>query len=119
MTVDIGSGLPKRLSLKSTAAKNLSKTTAHISKLTEAAWIQDTRTAIPSRYQLLEVPVTIFSSVQGAPLSDFQSDAPVISCRSADDTVLARVALDRSDPKVTIRSIRLASCVLHAEWIRP
>ena len=152
MTVDTGSGAPKRLSLKSTAAKNLSKTTAHISKLTEAAWIQDTRRAsdrrlhmlqlfreyrqavsaivmlrafrdsdreIPSRYQLLEVPVTIFSSVQRAPLGDFRSDAPVIACRGVDDTVLARVALDRSDAKVTIRSIRLASCVLHAEWIRP
>lgn len=35
----------RRLSLKSTAAQNLSSTTAHISKLTEAAWIQDVRSA--------------------------------------------------------------------------
>ncbi len=38
-------GLPRRLSLKSTAARNLSKNSAHISKLTEAAWIQDVRKA--------------------------------------------------------------------------
>ncbi len=35
----------RRLSLKSTAAKRLSRTTVHISKLTEAAWIQDVRGA--------------------------------------------------------------------------
>ena len=34
----------RRLSLKSTAARRLSETTLHISKLTEAAWIQDART---------------------------------------------------------------------------
>ena len=152
MTVDTKSGAPRRLSLKSTAAKNLSLTTAHVSKLTEAAWIQDARRAsdrkhhtlqlfqeyrravgaivmlrafrdgdneTPRRYQLLEVPVSIFSSIQHAPLSEFRNDAPVIPCRAADGTLLARVALDRSDAKVTVRSIRLASCILHAEWIRP
>ncbi|MCY4374158.1 MAG: hypothetical protein OXC31_10335 [Spirochaetaceae bacterium] len=35
----------RKLSLKSTAAKRLSDTTVHISKLTEAAWIQDMRRA--------------------------------------------------------------------------
>ncbi len=35
----------QKLSLKSTAAQNISRSTAHISKLTEAAWIQDMRTA--------------------------------------------------------------------------
>ena len=43
VTVAAG-GEPRKLSLKSTAARRLSETTAHISKLTEAAWIQDTRT---------------------------------------------------------------------------
>lgn len=38
-------GRDLKLSLKSTAAQRLSKTTVHISKLTEAAWIRDTRTA--------------------------------------------------------------------------
>ena len=43
VTVEAG-GEPRKLSLKSTAARRLSKTTTRISKLTEAAWIQDTRT---------------------------------------------------------------------------
>ena len=39
-------GFPEqRLSLKSTAAQRLSRTSIHISKLTEAAWIQDMRSA--------------------------------------------------------------------------
>ena len=45
----------KRLSLKSTAAKNIAYSTAHISKLTEAAWIQDTRTPRTRRDQLLHL----------------------------------------------------------------
>ncbi|MCY3957366.1 MAG: hypothetical protein OXG65_03635 [Chloroflexi bacterium] len=45
LTVRPGAGPERRLSLKSTAARNLSRTSLHISKLTEAAWIQDARTA--------------------------------------------------------------------------
>lgn len=54
LVVDAGDG-PRRLSLKSTAARNLSERTAHISKLTEAAWIQDVRTATARRAKLLEL----------------------------------------------------------------
>lgn len=45
--------LHRKLSLKSTAAKRLSRTTAHISKLTEAAWIQDVRGARERRRRTL------------------------------------------------------------------
>lgn len=41
----------RRLSLKSTAAKKLSETSLHISKLTEAAWIQDARTPTARRQE--------------------------------------------------------------------
>lgn len=140
----------KRLSLKSTAAKGLSSRFAHISKLTEAAWIQDERTAhgrqrrlralfteycdavdaivmlrafredpnrMPLRYELLEVPTSIFSAVQSAPLEAFQRGAPIIECEM-DGEVAARIAIDRSDAKITIRSILLSACVVHAEWRR-
>ena len=40
---------------KSTAARRLSATTAHISKLTEAAWIQDVRSARARRSKTLEL----------------------------------------------------------------
>jgi len=45
----------RKLSLKSTAARNLSEKTAHISKLTEAAWIQDVRSARARRRRTLEL----------------------------------------------------------------
>ena len=43
----------RSLSLKSTAAQSLSIKTAHISKLTEAAWIQDVRSARERRTRTL------------------------------------------------------------------
>lgn len=152
LSVFTGSDRLRHLSLKSTAAKTLSPSTVHISKLTEAAWIQDTRTPAarrratldlfasyrrvvtsilmlrafraaeddqpPRLYQLVEIPVELFDSIQHEPTATFQSDAPVIPCRDADGRIVARVALDRSDAKITIRSIRLDACTVHAEWNR-
>ena len=150
MVVRPKSGKRRRLSLKSTAAKKLSKSALHISKLTEAAWIQDVRTArdrrdrtlelfaqyqraitqiimlrafredvdtIPQKYQLVEVPVSIFDSIQQAPLRAFERDAPVIEC-IVGDRVAAVVAIDRSDAKITVRRIQLSACTVHAEWDR-
>ena len=151
LTVRAGATSARCLSLKSTAAKNLSATSIHISKLTEAAWIQDARTPtarrrftlelfaayrsavtailmlrafrespdqVPELYQLVEIPVTLFDSIQEARLNAFQSDAPVIPCRGPGGRVAARVALDRSDAKVTVRSIQIDACTVHAEWTR-
>ena len=148
LIVQSGTGPARRLSLKSTAARNLNESTAHISKLTEAAWIQDQRkpqdrrrkileifrdyaeavdsivllrafrlgTSIPFRYQLLEIPTSIFASIQELPMADFQRDAPGLACRQG-ETVIAKVAIDRSDAKITVRSIRLEACIVHAEWV--
>ena len=150
LNVQPSAGPERRLSLKSTAARNLSRTSLHISKLTEAAWIQDARTArdrrdrtqelfrqyqlavsqivmlrafreapgeVPSLYQLVEVPASIFDSVQTAPLDVFARDAPLIECRVGDSTV-AVVAIDRSDAKITVRRVQLFACTVHAEWSR-
>lgn len=150
MTVTPGSGINRRLSLKSTAAKKLSTSSIHISKLTEAAWIQDIRKTsdrrretlalfreyrkavshivmlrafcgredeAPYLYQLVEVPVHIFDSIQNAPLEVFESDGPKVPCALGDE-VVAVVALDRSDAKITIRNIKLSACTVHAEWRR-
>ncbi len=122
----------RKLSLKSTAAQRLSATTAHISKLTEAAWIQDVRSArtrrlktlelfrqyreavdaivmlrtfrsgrdvVPTKYQLLEIPTAIFASLEDAPLSAFAADGPTVDCSHGEESVAARVSLDRSDAK--------------------
>lgn len=152
LTVQTESGSERKLSLKSTAAQRLSATTAHISKLTEAAWIQDVRSArtrrlktlelfrqyreavdaivmlrafrsgrdtVPTKYQLLEIPTAIFASLEDAPLSDFAADGPTIDCAYGDEPVAARVSLDRSDAKITVKQIKLAACAVHAEWHLP
>ena len=140
-------GRLRRLSLKSTAARNLSTKSVHISKLTEAAWIQDVRKAkerkerlvelfvdyqrvvdaimmfrafrsgreFPERYELLEIPTTIFDSIAHLPTDAFASDAPVLPCM-VDGREVARVAIDRSDAKITVRSIRIETCTRHVEW---
>ena len=55
VTLTAADGPTRRLSLKSTAAKNLRERTAHISKLTEAAWIQDVRSARARRQRTLKL----------------------------------------------------------------
>ena len=148
LEVATGPDAVRRLSLKSTAASKIAKTSAHISKLTEAAWIQDVRTArdrqtrmrelfrqyrntvdaiiqlrafrrdrIPVCYQLLEIPTTIFASIDDAPLDTFQREAPAVPCL-IDGQCVAVVAVDRSDAKITVRKIRLSACTVHVEWHR-
>lgn len=134
----------QKLSLKSTAAKNISRSAAHISKLTDAAWVQDMRTArerrdrtlelfrayaeavdamlrafrkgqeIPVWYQLLEIPTAIFRSLQDAPVAAFNADGP--TCAYGGLPAAARVSLDRSDAKIMVKQIRLSVCTVHAEW---
>lgn len=149
LTVQSDDGSERKLSLKSTAARRLSKTTAHISKLTEAAWIQDVRSArtrsrktlelfrqyreavdaiimlrafrsardvLPEKYQLLEIPTAIFASLEDVPLSDFAADGPTVDCSYGEEPVAARVSLDRSDAKITVKQIKLSACTVHAEW---
>ena len=55
LTVTDNANRSRKLSLKSTAALKISKKSAHISKLTEAAWIQDTRSASVRRSLTLEL----------------------------------------------------------------
>lgn len=55
LTLTPTDAMKRKLSLKSTAARKLSERTAHISKLTEAAWIQDVRTARARRQRTLEL----------------------------------------------------------------
>ena len=72
--------------------------------------------AMPDRYQLVEIPTSIFRSVQDAPQSAFALDGPTVDCSYGGLTVAARVSLDRSDAKVTVKQIALEACAVHAEW---
>ena len=149
LTVSTDTVVGRRLSLKSTGQKNMAVKTAHISKLTEAAWIQDVRSSkdrrektlelfrqyretvdsimmlrafrrgtdeVPKKYQLLEIPTAIFDSLADAPEAAFAADGPTIDCPYRGEPVAARVSLDRSDAKITVKQIKLSSCLMHAEW---
>ena len=75
------------------------------------------RTAVPTKYQLLEIPTEIFASLEHAPLEAFAADGPTIDCAYQGDPVAARISLDRSDAKITVKQIKLSACTLHAEWL--
>ena len=143
-----GAGHARRLSLKSTAAKRLSEKTAHISKLTEAAWIQDARTSRDRRSRIRELFRNYQQAVdavimlrafrkEGVPhryqlleiptgLFTPVQEAPIeVFQRDAPSIdcevggkLAAVVAIDRSDAKITVKRIKLSACTVHAEWHR-
>jgi len=134
----------RRISLKSSKAKNLSESTLHISKLTEAAWIQDCRTAKKRqahtrrlfkeycdevdaiiqlryfqalhRYELVEVPVKLFSRVHDVAIKHFNADGPTINIPIGKIPPDFTLKLDRSDAKITIAKINKQLCLAHGIW---
>lgn len=136
------------VAIKSTAAKDVRATKAHISKLCEASWIQDVRGAqareaaakdqirhfleqaqriyqlrvLPDRvnwqYQLIEVPVQLFLPILELDRSLFAPDGPRIPVVDDVGPCLTLV-LDRSDAKITIANIPIGRCVVHARWTIP
>ena len=71
---------------------------------------------MPHRYQLLEIPTAIFEALADAPQSAFEADGPTIDCAYDGNPAGARVSLDRSDAKITVKQIQLSVCDIHAEW---
>ena len=134
----------RRISLKSSKAKNLREGTLHISKLTEAAWIQDCRTATKRqehtrrlfrdycdevdaivqlryfqslrRYELDEIPVSLFSQVLDVGKKHFAADGPTINIPIGKNPPDFTLKLDRSDAKVTIAKINKLLCLVHGIW---
>lgn len=82
LTVRGGASAPRRLSLKSTAAAKMAESKTLITKLTEAAWIQDQRTA---RSYATTVPRVPRSRVRDHP-------APGVPHRSRSDALPLPVA---------------------------
>lgn len=135
----------EKFALKTEGAKSMKPDRLHISKLSEAAWIQDMRSArkrydksmefiddflaavdrifvlryyqaSPTpHYELVEIPVSHFERIKELTVSDFDSDAPRIMI-SDDEGDLMEFRLDRSDSKITIGKIEKSRCVVHAEW---
>ncbi|MCC5848711.1 MAG: hypothetical protein JJU29_11510 [Verrucomicrobia bacterium] len=134
----------KQISLKTTQAKDLRTETLHISKLTEAAWIQDCRTSNArmehtkalfqeyqskvqaifqfryfrktNLYELVEIPTDLFQHVQGLSRSQFSADGPSINIPIGQEPPDFTLKLDRSDAKVTLANILKSRCVLHGTW---
>jgi len=134
----------RRISLKSTKQKNLRENTLHISKLTEAAWIQDCRSprqrrdctfklfkeynaqvdaiiqlryfASTRKYELVEIPVSLFSQVLTVGLRHFSADGPTINIPIGQDPPDFTLKLDRSDAKITLANINKDLCLVHGTW---
>jgi hypothetical protein len=134
----------RRISLKSTKAKSLRRDTLHISKLTEAAWIQDCRTAAKRQqstqrlfreygeevdaivqlryfassalYELVEIPVSLFSQVLDVGKTHYAADGPTINIPVGKEPPDFTLKLDRSDAKITIANINKELCLVHGTW---
>lgn len=134
----------RRISLKSSKAQSLREDTLHISKLTEAAWIQDCRTATKRQdhtrrlfgdyceevdaivqlryfssrrlYELVEIPVSLFSQVLEVSRTHFSADGPTINIPIGKEPPDFTLKLDRSDAKITIANINKNLCLVHGTW---
>jgi len=135
----------KCISLKSSKAASLREDKLHISKLTEAAWIQDCRTAKIRRdktfelfteycgtvdsiiqlryfaaskmYEMVEIPVALFKQVMGVSLEHFSADGPTINIPIGMIPPDFTLKIDRSDAKITIANINKALCTVHGTWM--
>ncbi len=134
----------KKISLKSTAAANLRDRSLHISKLCEAAWIQDMRGAAQREertkalfeeytsavdsivqlrffkkrafYEMVLVPTDLLSQVADLPRAEFAPDGPTIGVPVGKDPPDFTLKLDRSDAKVTLANINKDVCRVLGSW---
>lgn len=134
----------RRISLKSTKAKSIRKNTLHISKLTEAAWIQDCRTAALRQtrtfdlfkeyckevdgiiqlryfteaniYELVEIPTSLFEQILKVGKKHFSADGPTINIPIGKNPPDFTLKIDRSDAKITMANINKELCMVHGAW---
>jgi len=135
----------EQVALKTEGAKSMKADRLHISKLSEAAWIQDMRSARKRRersleliedfleavdriyvlrfyqssdvphYELVEIPVEHFELMRALGTEAFDSDAPRIPIEDEKGPIM-EFRIDRSDSKVTIGKIEKSRCIVHGEW---
>ena len=138
----------RRISLKSTAAANLRVGSLHISKLCEAAWIQDARTAAHREtktkrlfaeytstvdaiiqlrlfkkkafYEMVKIRTSLLAQVADVPRVKFAPEGPSIGIPIGQDPPDFTLRLDRSDAKVTLTKIDKRVCSVVGTWqLRP
>ena len=140
---------PKRtLSLKATSAKAMQENSIHISKLTEAAWVQDTRRQadrlrhlrkVFAEYRAQTDAIIILRCFRQAggerryqlveiPTALFAGVDQLTVAEAREGTIPIppgadvpdlKITVDRSDSKLTLSGIRLAVCTVHGTWIVP
>jgi hypothetical protein len=144
-TITVAGARPQRLSLKASSAKDMSVGRVHISKLTEAAWIQDVRRKTDRRdhivslfrdYQSVTSAIVMlrgFREREGCSVYYELLEIPTsifkpVAALSVDQAQLGTIRIpdaavpdfairvDRSDAKITVTSIRLDLCVIHGRW---
>lgn len=134
----------RKVSLKSTAAAGLKENSLHISKLCEAAWIQDMRGAAQREdatkrlfadyaskvasiiqfrlfkgralYEMVEIPVALLKQVAAVPRAEFAPDGPSIGIPVGKDPPDFTLKLDRSDAKITLANINKSVCSVLGTW---
>lgn len=133
-----------KVSLKSTGAAGLKDHTLHVSKLCEAAWIQDMRGAAQREertkalfeeytnavdgivqlrffrkrafYELVRIPSAILRQVAEVPRSEFAPDGPTIGIPVGKNPPDFTLKLDRSDAKITLANINKDVCEVLGSW---
>ena len=133
-----------KVSLKSTGAAGLKDHTLHVSKLCEAAWIQDMRGAAQREertkalfeeytnavdgivqlrffrkrafYELVRIPGAILRQVAEVPRSEFAPDGPTIGIPVGKNPPDFTLKLDRSDSKITLANINKDVCEVLGSW---
>jgi hypothetical protein len=134
----------RKVSLKSTAAAGLKENSLHISKLCEAAWIQDMRGAAQREdatkrlfadyaskvdsiiqfrlfkgrafYEMVEIPVALLKQVAAVARAEFAPDGPSIGIPVGKDPPDFTLKLDRSDAKITLANINKHVCSVLGTW---
>lgn len=136
----------RRISLKASSAQGMRRDSVHISKLTEAAWIQDERTQVGRRKRLLNLfkeyreattSIIILRAFADEDADDVlyelveipttlfetverlsvaEAQAATIPVPPNQDPPNFKIRVDRSDSKITLTSVRLAVCDVHGRW---
>ena len=143
-TITVPGTPSKAISLKASSASDMRKSYVHISKLTEAAWIQDTRRQVERRdrlvslfaeyrastdciiilrgfketqdvqYELIEIPTSLFKAVDA--LDTITAQQATIPIPGGDGSPYMKIRVDRSDAKITLTGIQLDVCNVHCRW---
>jgi hypothetical protein len=134
----------RKISLKSTAPAKLPLNRLHVSKLCEAAWIQDMRGAAQREestkrlfvdyvdavdsivqlrlfknrafYEMVEIPTSILAQVADVPRAEFAPDGPTIGIPVGKAPPDFTLKLDRSDAKITLANINKDVCKVLGTW---